>query len=128
MEANMRTLRNVVFVNALIVVVAGNGVAQTVENFSDWPVLKSTFPSTSGGGMMIKGYDPVISGGKCYTTFMAVPPGDNPPVYPAFIEFDAVGAGGGTLCTEGKWKMMDGSNSGTTPFRIYHKDGVFYGR
>jgi hypothetical protein len=78
--------------------------------------------------MMIKGYDPVISGGKCFTTFMAVPPGENPPVYPAFIEFDAVAADGGTLCTNGKWKMMDGSNSGTTPFQIYYKGGYFYGR
>jgi hypothetical protein len=128
----MRTLRravHIITVSAMTTgVTAGSGVAQTSENFSDWPVLKSTFPSTSGGGMMIKGYDPVVSAGKCYTTFMAVPPGDNPPVYPAFIEFDAVSAGGGTLCTNGKWKMMDGSNSGTTPFRIYYKDGTFYGR
>jgi hypothetical protein len=124
----MRMLRRVVLAFTLSAALAGNGLAQTSENFSDWPVLKSTFPSTGGGGMMIKGYDPVISGGRCFTTFMAVPPGDNPPVYPAFIEFDAVSAAGGTLCTNGKWKMMDGSNSGTTPFRLYANDGIFYGR
>ena len=60
--------------------------AQPVD-YEAWPVLSSTFPSTSGGGMMIKGYDPVISGGKCITTFMAVPPGDNPPVYANLVEF-----------------------------------------
>jgi hypothetical protein len=124
----MRMLRRGFIAILLSTAAAGHGLAQAPENFSDWPALKSTFPSTSGGGMMIKGYDPVISGGKCFTTFMAVPPGDNPPVYPAFIEFDAVSASGGTLCTNGKWKMMDGSNSGTTPYRLYAKDGIFYGR
>jgi len=45
------------------------------ENYESWPVLRSTFPSTGGGGIMIKGYDPVITGSKCVTTFMAVEPG-----------------------------------------------------
>src|SRR5688572_5066496 len=73
------------------------------ENFAAWPPLKSSFPSTGGGGIVIKGYDPVIAGGKCVTTFMAVEPGPEPKVYPNFIEFDAVPAAGGTLCTNGKW-------------------------
>ena len=62
------------------------------------------------------------------TTFMAVDTADNPKVYAAYIEFEAVAADGGTLCTNGTWKMMDGSNSGTTPFRVYFKDGVFRGQ
>jgi hypothetical protein len=102
-------------------------LAQGPEDYASWPVLKSTFPSTGGGGMMIKGYDPVISGGKCITTFMAVPAGDNPPVYANLIEFEAVPAAGGTLCTNGRWRAFDGQASGTTPYRIFFKDGFFRG-
>jgi hypothetical protein len=97
------------------------------ENFETWPVLRSTFPSTGGGGIMIKGYDPVITGGKCVTTFMAVEPGANPNVYPNFVEFEAVPASGGILCTNAKWRAFDGGSSGTTPFRVFFKDGVFRG-
>ena len=100
---------------------------QAADDYSAWPVLTSTFPSTGGNGLMIKGYDPVITGKTCVTTFMAVAPGDNPAVYPSYIEFEAVPADGGTLCTNGKWRSIDGSNSGTTPFRVYFKDGVFRG-
>src|SRR5215813_14254203 len=97
------------------------------ENYEGWPVLKSTFPSTGGGGIMIKGYDPVITGGKCVTTFMAVEPGPDPKVYPNFIEFEAVATQGGTLCQNGKWRAFDGGASGTTPYRVFFKDGVFRG-
>ena len=95
-------------------------------DFSKWPLLKSTFPSTGGGGIMIKGYDPVITGNKCVTTFMAVEPGANPNVYPNVIEFEAQPAQGGTLCVNGKWKSFDGG-AGTTPFRVFFKNGVFRG-
>jgi hypothetical protein len=97
------------------------------EKYESWPVLKSTFPSTGGNGIMIKGYDPVITGGKCITTFMAVATGDNPAVYPSMIEFEAVPVQGGTLCTEGKWKSFDGGSSGTTGYRVFFKDGTFRG-
>ena len=90
-------------------------------------VLRSTFPSTGGGGITIKGYDPVITDGKCVTTFMAVEAGPEPKVYPNYIEFDAVPALGGTLCQNGKWRAFDGGASGTTPYRIFFKDGVFRG-
>ncbi len=111
---------------AWLTVVALSPVA-AAEDFAGWPVLKSTFPSTGGGGITIKGYDPVISGGKCLTTFMAVEAGDNPKIYPNFIEFDAIPESGGTLCSNGKWRAFDGGASGTTPFRIFSKDGVFRG-
>jgi hypothetical protein len=99
--------------------------ASAQENYESWPVLKSTFPSTGGGGIVIKGYDPVIAGGKCVTTFMAVEPGPEPKVYANFIEFEAVAAAGGTLCQNGKWRAFEGGAAGTTPFRIFFKDGVF---
>ena len=101
--------------------------AAAQENYESWAVLKSTFPSTGGGGIIIKGYDPVITGTKCVTTFMAVESGPNPNVYPNIVEFDAVPAQGGTLCTEGKWRSFDNSASGTTPYRVFFKDGVFRG-
>jgi hypothetical protein len=95
------------------------------ENYESWPVLKSTFPSTGGNGITIKGYDPVITGNKCITTFMAVTADAEPKVYSNLIEYDAVPAQGGTLCQNGKWKSFDGTSSGTTPFRFFFKDGVF---
>ncbi len=102
-------------------------IAAAEDQFEKWPVLRSTFPSTGGGGMMIKGYDPVITGAKCITTFMAVEPGPNPNVYTSVIEFEAQQAQGGTLCTNGKWRAFEGGASGTTPFRVFFKDGVFRG-
>lgn len=110
---------------ATAVLMALAASAHGAEDYASWPVLKSTFPSTGGGGITIKGYDPVIAGGKCVTTFMAVEAGDNPAVYANLAEFDAVPTEGGILCTNGKWRAFDGGGSGTTPFRIFFKDGVF---
>jgi len=99
--------------------------ARADEDFAKWPALTSTFPSTGGGGYIIKGYDPVISGGKCITTFMAtLPPNE---VYLNVAEYDAVPAQGGTLCTNGTFRSFDGKSSGTTPFRMFYKDGQFRG-
>ena len=78
--------------------------------------------STGGGGVMIKGYDPVITEGKCVTTFMAT---DNGKVYFNIVEFETVAVQGGTLCTNGKWRAFDNSMNGTTPYRVFFKDGVF---
>ena len=97
------------------------------ESFESWPILKSTFPSTGGGGIMIKGYDPVVTGAKCITTFMAVEPGDNPNVYTSVIEFEAVPMQGGILCQNGKWRAFEGGASGTTPYRVFFKDGAWRG-
>jgi hypothetical protein len=115
----MRPLALACFAVALLVAPAG---AQ--ENFEAWPPLKSTFPSTGGGGFVIKGYDPVIVGGKCITTFMAVAPG-GAEVFANVAEFEAQAVAGGTLCTNGKWRAFEGGASGTTPFRFFFKDGVF---
>ena len=113
---------------AVIAVVVSAGSAHAADDrFESWPALRSTFPSTGGGDIMIKGYDPVITGGKCVTTFMAVAPGPDPAVYPSFIEFEAVATQGGTLCHNGKWRSFDGSSSGTTGYRVFFKDGTFRG-
>jgi hypothetical protein len=113
---------------AIFLWLAAPALAQDNESYASWPILRSTFPSTSGGGWMIKGYDPVIVGGKCVTTFMAVAPAnEGGAVYASVIEFTAVPAQGGTLCHEGKWRSFDGKSDGGTPFRVFFKDGVFRG-
>jgi hypothetical protein len=101
--------------------------AAAEEDYASWPPLRSTFPSTGGGGIMIKGYDPVITGARCVTTFMAVEPGPNPSVYANVIEFEAIPTQGGTLCRNGTWRSFDGGATGTTPFRVFFKDGTFRG-
>ena len=110
---------------ALLAASAAIAEQPAAERYDSWPLLTSTFPSTGGGGIIIKGYDPVITGAKCITTFMAVEPGQSPNVYPNVIEFEAVPAQGGTLCHNGRWRAFEGGASGTTPFRIFFKDGVF---
>lgn len=110
---------------AVTLALSHTSVAQPADDYGAWPVLTSTFPSTGGGGITIKGYDPVITGAKCVTTFMAVEAGDNPAVYPNFVEFDAVPEQGGILCTNGAWRSFDGGAKGTTPFRLFFKDGAF---
>jgi hypothetical protein len=92
------------------------------ENYESWAVLKNPFESTGGGGVMIGEYNPVIVGSKCVTNFTATLPDGK--VYYNAVEFEIVQVQGGTLCTEGKWRARDGSASGTTPFRVFIKDGV----
>ena len=97
-------------------------LAQTVENYESWPLFTSTFESTGGGGIIIKGYDPVITGNVCKTEFTATEP--NGTIYYNSVEFDAVAEQGGTLCTNGRWRSKDGSATGTTPFKVFFKDGI----
>lgn len=111
----------------LVVCSCSASTAMAAESYGSWPPLRSTFPSTGGGGFTIKGYDPVITGGKCITTFMAVEPGPEPKVYPNVVEFDAVQVEGGTLCQNGQWRSFDGASKGTTPYQVFFKDGVFRG-
>jgi hypothetical protein len=92
------------------------------DNYESWPLLQAEFPSTGGGGIIIKGYDPVITGGKCVTDFSAHTPDGK--AYYNVVEFEIVDVAGGKLCTNGKWRAKDGSANGTTPFRVFIKDGV----
>jgi hypothetical protein len=96
--------------------------AQADDNYDTWPLLRPTFPSTGGDGIMIGEYDPVIVGDKCVTDFTATEPSGK--VFYNKVEFDAVATQGGTLCTNGRWRARDGSASGTTPYRVFFKDGV----
>ena len=106
--------------SALMALTVAGTAAQ--ENYESWALLQSTFESTGGGGIMIKEYNPVIVGDKCVTNFTATEPSGK--IYYNMVEFDAVPAQGGILCTDGKWRAVDGSASGTTPLRVFIKDGV----
>ena len=109
-----------------VVLACGLGAAAAAlaadEIFDRWEVLKNPFESTGGGGVMIGEYNPVIVGNKCVTNFTATLPDGK--VYRNVVEFDTVQVQGGTLCTNGAWRAQDGSASGTTPFRVFIKDGV----
>jgi hypothetical protein len=95
------------------------------ENYDSWRLHTPTFESTGGGGVIIGEYRPVIAGDKCRTDFTATLPDGK--VYDNAVEFDAVPAQGGILCTNGRWRARDGSASGTTPYRVFFKDGVVRG-
>jgi hypothetical protein len=110
------------FAAALTATLALAPVPALAEDPSGWPLLTDPFPSTGGGGIMIGGYDPVVDGQYCRTAFTATTPDGT--VYRNMAEFDAVAMQGGILCTNGRWRAADGSAAGTTPFRVFIRDGV----
>ncbi len=95
------------------------------EDYERWPVLPSDFPSTGGGDIMIRGYEPTVTGGTCGTPFTATEP--NGTVHRNVVEFEAVPVAGGILCRNGRWRAHDGSASGTTPLQVFIKDGTIRG-
>jgi hypothetical protein len=94
----------------------------TLEDYESWPLLVNPFESTGGGDVRIGEYRPVVFGRFCTTNFTAIMP--NGEVYYNGVDFDAVATRGGTLCMNGRWRALDGSASGTTPLRVFIKDGV----
>jgi hypothetical protein len=71
---------------------------------------------------MIGGYAPAVTGPVCATDFTATEP--DGAVHRNRVEFDAVPTQGGVLCANGRWRSLDGNASGTTPFRVFFKEGV----
>ena len=116
----MRTIAAVLAAPMLLAVASVGAAAQ--ENYESWPLLQNPFESTGGDGIMIDGYRPVVAGDKCVTEFTATEP--NGTVYHNRVEFDAAAMQGGILCSQGKWRARDGSSSGTTPLRVFIKDGI----
>jgi hypothetical protein len=112
----------VIAVAAAIVLALAKAGALAQENYESWPLLQNPFESTGGGGIMIGEYRPVVTGTTCVTDFTATEP--NGTVYYNSVAFDAVPVQGGILCRDGKWHARDGSSSGTTPLRVFIKDGV----
>ncbi len=106
-------------------ILASGGVqaacAQPID-YGAWPPLVNPFESTGGGGVMIDGYKPVVSGERCTTDFsVRMPDGAT---FLNEIVFEARPTQGGVLCTNGKWRAKDGSASGTTPFQVFIRDGI----
>lgn len=99
------------------------GALAEEEDYGGWEPLQRRFESTGGGGVVIDEYDPVVVGDRCVTDFTATLPDGT--VLRNTVEFDAVAAAGGTLCTNGRWRARDGGGaSGTTPLRVFIRDGV----
>lgn len=121
----LRHWRTVLAVLAALLGASSAG-AQPDEAYEAWPVLPPTFESTGGGGIVIGEYRPVVNGAVCSTPFTATEP--NGTVYRNVVEFEAVPAQGGILCRNGRWRSADGSASGTTPLRVFIKDGVTRGK
>ena len=115
---------------AALLLLAAPVLAQTVmaqtglaaENFHQWERLVPRFPSTGGGGVMIGEYRPVVHGTRCATDFTATEPDGT--VYRNRVVFDAVPVQGGILCTNGRWNSLQSDAKGTTPFRVFFRDGI----
>jgi hypothetical protein len=116
----MRTF--ILVVLALLMAATAVDAEEKPDDYDSWPLLQSEFPSTGGNGIVIRDYDPVVARDKCVTDFTAHTLDGQ--AYYNVVEFDAVAVQGGTLCTNGKWRAKDGSASGTTPYRVFIKDGV----
>lgn len=109
---------------ALLVIasLATSAPGRAEEDYNSWAPLPRVFESTGGGGIMISEYEPVVIRGRCLTRFAATEP--NGTVHRGIVLFDAVPAQGGVLCTNGAWRSLDNDGEGTTPFRVFIRDGV----
>jgi hypothetical protein len=120
----MQSFRHLAAAAAFACLAIGGAAAE--ENYESWAPLVNPFESTGGGGIMIDEYRPMIVGNRCVTNFTATEPAPSGKIYYNKVEFDTVAAQGGVLCTNGRWQALDGSMSGTTPFRVFIKDGVIH--
>lgn len=117
--------RAIILSLSLAVTIPAMAHAQPVDDVENWPLLPTEFPSTGGGGFTIAEYRPVVVGDECRTDFITIGPDGTK--YFNSVAFDAVPLRGGTLCTNGRWKARDGSASGTTPLRVFIREGVVRG-
>lgn len=113
-----------VFALAIMTVMLLARASRADEAFEQWPVLSNPFESTGGNGVMIDDYRPVVDGSRCRTDFTVIIPGPQGGTYRNEVEFDARRVAGGVLCEGGRWRAKDGSVQGTTPFRVFIKDGI----
>jgi hypothetical protein len=94
-------------------------------DYASWAPLPETFPSTGGEGWMIGEYRPQVILDRCVTGFTAISPEGQ--VFRNIVVFRAAPAQGGVLCEDGHWAANDRSASGTTPLKIFIRDGVVRG-
>ena len=115
--------RTALAASAMVIAFAAFQTLRSQEtDYGKWPPLVNPFESTSGGGVMIDGYRPVVTGGACRTDFsVRMPDGAT---HQNEIVFDALPRQGGILCTAGRWRAKDGSAEGATPFEVFIKGGI----
>lgn len=106
----------------VVILLASLAGGAAAEDYAAWPVLEPRFPSTGGGGWMIGEYLPEHRGDRCVTAFTATSPAGE--VFRNVVEFDAVPTQGGVLCTNGRWRALEGDATGTTPLRVFLRDGI----
>ena len=106
---------------ATLLMILGLASPVLAEDFGGWKRLTNPFPSTGGGGVMIHDYDPVITGNTCTTDFSARSGTDR---FDGTVVFDAIETQGGVLCTNGRWRMKADGATGTTPFKVFIRDGI----
>lgn len=109
--------------------ILGAATAQTApvlaEDYGTWPAHQREFGSTGGGGVRIGAYDPVVNGALCTTDFTANLADGT--ILRNTAEFDAVPTQGGVLCTNGRWRSLESDARGTTPYRVFLRDGMIRG-
>jgi hypothetical protein len=115
---NIRRRIAVAAATFMVLALPGAQAQEKQENYASWPPLQSTFESTGGNDIMIKGYDPVILRDKCVTTFMAVTPAPDVNVYFNVIEFEATqckAARSAPTASGARWME---ARQASTPFRM----------
>lgn len=112
--------RTIILLTAILALLAAPTRAE--EAYETWPLLRENFPSTGGGGIIIGEYRPLIIGERCVTPFTATEP--NGTVHRNIVVFEIIATQGGILCTNGQWRSIDGIAAGTTPFRVFIKNGI----
>jgi hypothetical protein len=92
---------------------------------NSWALLPESFPSSGGGGWVIGEYRPQLLLDRCVTGFTATSPDGQ--VFRNIVVFRAREAFGGILCEDAHWAANDRSASGTTPIRVFIRDGAVRG-
>lgn len=95
----------------------GLAAPAVADEHAAWPPHLPRFESTGGGGVIIDEYHPVVIGDRCVTRFTATLPDGR--VFANYAVFEARPVAGGVLCTAGRWGAVDGSATGTTPYRVF---------
>ena len=91
-------------------------------DYGNWPPHLPRFESTSGGGVIISDYDPIVLDDRCVTPFtVTLPDGQS---FRNIVIFQAMPVQGGILCTRARWTALDRSSQGTSPYEVFIRDGV----
>lgn len=110
---------------ALMLLAAAPALAAPPPDPNTWAPLPESFPSTGGGGWTIGEYRPQVILDRCVTGFTATSPDGE--VFRNIVVWRAREGFGGTLCEDAHWAANDRSAQGTTPIRVFIRDGQVRG-